>query len=45
VVEGVAGSAEVDHCIWYGSVWTGNKDDWTGLLRIHFDGFLEKTDQ
>jgi len=45
VVEGVARSAEIEHDVWIGSVWTGNKDSWDELPRIHFDGFLEKTDQ
>lgn len=40
VVEGGTRTAKGIHV-----VCQGNKDSWTGLSRIHFDGFLEKTDR
>jgi len=45
VVEGETGSAKGIHDIWIGSVWARGKDNWLEPLRIHFDGFLEKTDR
>jgi hypothetical protein len=40
VVEGEAGGAEFDHCVWHRGTWSRSRGHW-----IHFDEFLEKTDQ